>query len=252
MYKNLKIIIAILSLAVIALAILLYKKSNPTPTPTESKTTVEQTKKTVVPVSITKKEISETNFSGSKPLIEGSSVLVKEANKYIEQTIADFRTTADNDVPDMRAKFGSDSPTTNYSIDTEAKYIKSNSTESIVLNQYMYTGGANGNSIYKVFTASLKTGKNLSITDEIKPEKQTAFLALLKKKLLAWRPEGSTQSVVFSTEVNSLTMDSLRNWSLDQKNLTIYFDKYAIGPGVLGPVAFTIPLDTLKDFLVYN
>ena len=246
-----RFIIPILVLTVIILSVLLYKKSTPMEVPTPQKTT-DVAKSTVVPVSIVKKSIDEKYFTGSKPLIAGSSVLVKEANKYIEQKIADFKTSAGVDVPEMREKFGADSPTANYTIDIGANYIKGNTTESIVINEYLYTGGANGNGLYKTFSASLKTGKILSVEEIIKTDKQSAFLALIKKKLLVWRPEGSTQSVVFENEVKDLTMGSLSNWSLDGTNLIIYFDKYAIGPGVLGPVAFPLTISTIKDFLVYN
>jgi hypothetical protein len=54
---------------------------------------------------------------------------------------------------------------------------------------------------------------------------------------------------VFPEDVAALTFDSFTNWSMDDKNLIIYFDQYEIGPSVLGEVAFPLPLEKIKSFL---
>lgn len=206
------------------------------------------TKGASVPISIVNKDIKEENFSGKYSVVSGSSILAGSARTYIENQVNEFRVQANKDVPDMRKQFGIDSPPATYEIDIKADYVKGDKTESIVISVYAYTGGANGNSIYKVITSSLGNGKILSLSDIVKKDKQTAFTELVKKELNNWRPEGSTASVVFPEEVNKLNFDSFKNWSLDSKNLTIYFSKYDIGPGVLGPVAFPISVDKIKDF----
>ncbi len=156
------------------------------------------------------------------------------------------------DVPDMRAHFGSDSPTAHYTIDIEATYISGPKTESIVLGTYAYTGGANGNSTYKVITADKVSGKILSLSNLIQKEKTSAFTAVVKQALLDWRPDESDDQVVFPDEVKALSFNDFSNWSLDDKNLTIYFDKYAIGPGVLGAVEFPLPIEKVQDFINPN
>ncbi len=54
---------------------------------------------------------------------------------------------------------------------------------------------------------------------------------------------------VFPEDVNALSFDDFTNWSLDNDNLTIYFDQYAIGPGVLGATAFPLPRTQIQNFL---
>ena len=216
---------------------------------TKNTTESSATKTTnVTPISIKSQNIKEENFTGKVAVISGSSNLAIEAQKYIDQTISDFRKQANIDVPDIRAKFGAGSPPATYEIDIDATYIKGPTTESIVMSLYEYTGGANGNSTYKVITASNANGKILSLADIIKKDEQTTFTEFVKKALLNWQPEGSTAPVVFTEEVNGLQFNSFTNWSLDNKNLVIYFDKYAVGPGALGPVALPIPLSTIKNF----
>lgn len=208
----------------------------------------EQISDNKIPISISTKDIKEKNFSGTKPEISGSSPIVVEAQAYIEQRISDFRTQANNDVPEMRKEFGAENPTSNYTIDINATYLKSEKTESIVISEYVYTGGANGNNSYKVITISLSEGKVLSLSDVIKKDKQTDFVSFVKKELINWRPVGSEGSVVFEEEVKNLVFDSFKNWSLDNENLVLYFDKYQIGPGVLGAVAFPLSLNKIKNF----
>ncbi len=245
-YKGLFYITAL----VLVLVVGLYLKSRSTPIPTTPETPVTQElEKTTPAPTIGSEKIKEENFSGSKPTIPGSSALVLAARAWVDKSIAEFKAEADTDVPDMREKFGADSPTANYTIDISAKDIKGPKTESIILSQGTYTGGANGNTLYKVFTASLSSGKILSLQTIIKKDKQAAFTSYVKKALTAWRPEGSTESVVFEDDIKGLEFSTFANWSLDNKNLTIYFDKYQIGPGALGAVAFPLSLSKIKDFL---
>ncbi len=252
MKKEAKIIITILIVIIIALCIVIFKKKTININPT-SENIVDKQEEPYVPSPITIKDedILENNFTGTKSVIEGSSVLAQTAEKYIEDEILTFKQSADVDVPDMRAKFGSDSPTANYELDIQANHIKNEKTESIIIDEYVYTGGANGNNIYKVFTASLTNGHILALSDVIDSSHQQSFMDFLKKKLINWRPEGVEGTVVFKDEVNKLNFSDLSNWAYDDKgNLVIYFDKYEIGPGALGAIPFKVKLSEIKDFLI--
>lgn len=199
---------------------------------------------------ITSQEIRQENYMGSKPVITGDGALADIARNYVESGIRDFEIQANTDVPSMREEFGPDSPVASYTIDIDAEYVESDKTASIVLSQYVYTGGAHGSSGYKVFTASKESGKLLSLDDLIRADKQEAFLALVKQKLLTWEPAaGAGAPVVFEEEVKNLTFDSFQNWSTDKDNLLLYFSQYEVGPGVLGSFALPIPLSELATIL---
>jgi len=195
------------------------------------------------PVVIIDTQIKETNFSGSRPVITGSSIVVSAANDYLEKEIASFKASADTDVPDLRKEFGEDAPPSHYTIDFTAKYIVGGTTESIVIDGYRYTGGANGMSFYKVFTARKDSDTLLSLRDVVRSEQQEAFVAYVKNEIL------TRQEAVFVDDVNKLTFDSFKNFSFDQNALTLYFDKYEIGPGALGAVAFPLELSTIGQYL---
>jgi hypothetical protein len=213
------------------------------PNETQKKSAVETTA-----INIGSQSIKEDNFSGSMPTFSGTSAVVAKAQEYIKRRISEFRTQANTDVPPAREKFGADSPPASYTIDIAAKEVQGEKTESIVLSVDTFTGGANDNTAYKVITASRSDGKILSLSDEIISDKQSDFTQFVKKELNDWKP-GTDAPVVFPDEVKALKFDSFSNWSLDDKNLIIYFDKYQIGPGYLGAVAFPIQLSNIKDFL---
>jgi len=204
-----------------------------------------------IPISITTKDIKEENFTGTEPVIAGSSAVAKAARAYVSQRISDFRKEANAEVPAMKKEFGAGSPPAQYEIDINASYIKSTKTESIVLTDYTFTGGAHGNTLYKVFTASRGSGKILNLSSVVKKEEQTAFTDFVKKQLDNWKPDPNSPPPVFPDQVAALPFNSFVNWSFDEnaQNLIIYFGQYDIGPGVLGEVPFQLPIDQIKSFL---
>lgn len=247
--KNKAVIYIVIFVILIAGGLYLKFKKTSAPVPFVDET--EQTKENTAPITIGSKNIKEENFTGKVATVSGESALAQKAQAYIDTSVTEFKKTADKDVPDMREQFGADSPTAQYEIDIDAKEVKGAKAESIILLSYTYTGGAHGSSVYNVITAS-SSGTILSLSDVIKADKQNAFTELVKKELNKWKPDGSSASPVFPDEVKALKFSSFTNWSLDDKNLTIYFSQYEIGPGVLGAVAFPLPLSKVKDFLNPN
>ena len=244
--KNITIIILI-----IIVVILLLKHPKPVIAPQDTPVQLPETKpiSNTPKVSINSEDIKEDSFTGKEPIITGSNPLAIEAKKYIDDTVSNFRSEADKDVPAMRKEFGAGSPPATYTIDIEAKYKEGIKTDSIIMSLYSYTGGANGNSAFKVITASHTTGKILSLADIIKSDKEDAFTAYVKKQLDSWVPDGNTAPVVFPDAVKDLTFASFTNWSINDTNLIIYFSKYDIGPGALGAIEFPLKIDSIKDFL---
>jgi len=234
-YKIVGIIVILLVLYLIFNA----KNKPETFTNTESPQNKNE-EKTPLSISITGKEIKEENFIATYPVISGSGLLVEEANKYVTKTIEAFKVEANKDVPGIREKFKED---IQYEIEIQAQEVEGTQTRSIIISTSTYTGGANTNQVYKVITASHEPESILFLSDLVKKENQSAFTQLVKKEL---KNKGED---VFAEEVDDLQFNSFTNWSLDNKNLTIYFDKYQIAPGALGPVAFPLSLIKVKNLL---
>lgn len=234
-----KIILGIVALIVVAAGITFFVMMKPGTEPVAS-------------VSISPEDIQESNFTGTRSVVTGDMPVAVAARSFIDETVATFKAAADEQVPEMRVQFGEDAPPSHYSIDLKASYVAGNATESIVIAEYLYTGGANGMSLYKVFTAKKGAAELLGIKDAIKPGQQDAFVAFVKQALIDWRPGDATEPVVSPEYVDELTIDLLSNWSIHDGVMTIYFDKYEVGVGALGPVALPIELSKVAEFLTFT
>jgi len=235
MKKTTTVLITILVLALIIITAVWLNKHNMAVAPVE---VITQS-----PIVIIDTPIEEANFSGSRPVMTGSSVVVLSANEYLNTEIAAFKASADKEVPDIRKEFGNDAPPANYTIDFKAKHVVSPTTDSIVIDGYRYTGGANGMSFYKVFTAKRDGEQLLALRDVVRPEQQEAFAAYVRNEIIA------RQEAIFQDDVNKLTFDSFKNFSLEENTLTLYFDKYEIGPGALGAVAFPLERSVIEQYV---
>jgi hypothetical protein len=238
-----KVLIIIVCIGIIITAIIFARQKSPEDTIVPNETIVQ------IPTEITHKEIKEENYSGERPIIKGTRLLATTAQKYVDERIKEFSEQANKEVPDMREQFGDDALFATYSIEIRATQKESTVTESIVMTEYVYTGGANGMSSYKAFNASRADGHIIPITEIIRKDKQSAFVEYVKKELLSWQPDGAEGLVVFNEDVEQITLDSFEDWSQDDESFIIYFDKYSIGPGALGAVAFPLPLSVVENYL---
>ncbi|MBP7832134.1 MAG: DUF3298 domain-containing protein [Candidatus Pacebacteria bacterium] len=244
MAKNTRTVIIILVLVIIGSYI---AKRTKQPEPIPEQPVIQEPDPITDEIMITEKEIKEENFSGTMPEIKGNNTLANAAHDYVAKVVADFRERANLEVPDLRKQFGDDIAAAHYTIDIMATHFGGATTETILLSEYIYTGGANGMSLYTAFTDEKATGRILTLKDVIILEKQKAFTDLVKKRLLASGKAGTLS--VFPEDVNKLSFDSFTDFAFDETSLILYFDKYAIGPGALGPVAYKIPVTDLATYL---
>jgi hypothetical protein len=244
--KKPNIIIIILLIILIGVSvILIFKKQVSSPVVSNQNPVETQTPKEI---SISSVDINEQNYSGSRPEITGDGLLADAARKYVVGELASFAKDANEQVPDMRKEFGADSPSANYAIDLSANYLKGDIYDSIIVDEYIYTGGAHGSDVLTVFTAS-KSGVITTLKDIINPSQQKAFLAYVKQKLFTRDVDGEDNSLVFPDSVNALTIDTITNWSLDAKNLTLYFSQYEIAAGAAGSLDLELPRAEIQKFL---
>jgi len=240
----------LLALILIALVLFFIFKHKTAVAPATTSTPIVTSSQSI---SITEVPISEKYYSGSRPIIAGSGALADAARKYLDTEIANFAQEANDNVPLALQQPDVDPASAQYTIDIKGEYKKGDKYSSIILNEYLYTGGANGASTYKVFTADNATGTIISLQDIIAPSQQANFLAYVKQKLLAYQPadddSDNSEPVVFKDSVDKLTFSSLTDWSIDDSNLTLYFDQYAVAPGAIGAIALDLPQIEIVKFL---
>src|ERR1035437_8042055 len=121
--SNHTIIESVIVLIVLGIIIFLFAKYNHKAPVVEEQNTSTPSSSSAVTISTLK--INETNFTGTRIIIQGKSKVATLAQNYVDQTVADFKKTADTDVPPMRQEFGADGAQATYSIDFVGKYVKS-------------------------------------------------------------------------------------------------------------------------------
>lgn len=203
---------------------------------------------TVKPATISSTQIDTEYFSGQSVQIQGTSVAAKAAHQHAEERFAAFAQRATTEVPELREQFGPEAPAGTYELRLDASVISGTNTESIVIAEYEYTGGANGMSTYTTFTSLKKGGDLLSLRNIIRPDQTEAFTNEVRNRLTQWAEE-TEGAMLFAEDVSALTFDSFYSWSLSEDMLTIYFSKYAVGPGAIGAITIPLPLSELAAFL---
>lgn len=242
--KNWGKILVVFLLAVIAVLLFFVLKKpapepvTPEPTPIEDKSPE---------ISFEEETIDNDFVDGKYPEIKGSGKLALLAREYVTEQVDEFNKIAVEEVADVRKRFGDD--TFKYSLEMSAELKKSPDTETIVIRKDTYTGGASGNSEFATFSANSTGEQPLLLGDVIRGENQALFTAEVKKKLIEWRPEGMEEMVVFTSEVSKLSFASFKKWALEGDKLTLYFNKYEIGPGALGAVPFELSKSEIGGYL---
>ena len=117
---------------------------------------------------------------------------------------------------------------------------------SILLTAYQFTGGANGVDSMASFTWNKLTNKAMSITDFlylVLPEPSLESLAQVCRQELS-ASLGADNDPSILDMIDSGTEPVAKNYdifTISDKGLTIYFEKYQVAPGSAGSQAVLIP-----------
>ncbi len=123
-----------------------------------------------------------------------------------------------------------------------------NGLESLMLQNYAYTGGAHGGNIIQTYTID-GSGKLLQLTDLFQPGAdvlgtlQTIARDSVRQQLGAdgtdedWLTQGTAD------------LSAFHNWVVDGDTLKITFDQYQVGPYAIGNIEVDIPFSQLTDVL---
>lgn len=197
----------------------------------------------------------EENITGNYPRITGDSVIATLAQKQIAKFIDEITQEANRDLPELRKEFP-DVYTSDrkYEVNVQASVFTSDQTQSLALLEYMYTGGANGNSFHVTFNQN-NDGEIIELGNLVDPEKRTGFVSLVKERLRNYNNPEYEEVELFEDAINEINFQQLDRFIIKDKNLTIYFDKYEVGAGAVGPINIVIEdfkktiaaLDSEKD-----
>lgn len=113
-----------------------------------------------------------------------------------------------------------------------------------VLNEYYYTGGANGTQI--VYTFAYNNGTGIVLGDVVPPAQRAVLLQLAQADLYAQNGITASDNHIFGDAINELTFDDLKYFYLTDTELVLLFDEYDVAPGALGAVRVRIPRSALS------
>jgi len=186
--------------------------------------------------------IDAENITGSYPEIIGESTIAVSARERISDFVTDITRQANEQLPELREEFPDAYSNMKYNVEVQANYYTSESNQSLVLLQYMYTGGANGTSFYQSFNQNSE-GEIISLADIIPAEKRAAFVNVVKERI---RSEHSDEGL-FDNAVEGITFEQLDRFARDNNTLNIYFDEYEVAPGATG--SFEVSLSGIEELI---
>jgi hypothetical protein len=113
-----------------------------------------------------------------------------------------------------------------------------------VLNEYYYTGGANGTQLVKTF-AYRTNGTIVSLADIVPAPVRDTLVSAVKKKIYDMQGMQPGSDSVFAPDIDALTFDSFTRFYVTDTDVAVLFNEYDVGPGALGAIRVTVPRATL-------
>jgi hypothetical protein len=110
---------------------------------------------------------------------------------------------------------------------------------SYMIDEYTYTGGANGMQVVRTFNYA-PDGSRFTLSDAVPSDKRTAFMTAIRAELYeANGIEGPGD--LFGDAIAELDFDDLTNFYLSDSEIVVAFSEYDVGPGALGAVRASVP-----------
>lgn len=112
---------------------------------------------------------------------------------------------------------------------------------SLYIDDYLYTGGAHGNTIRSSQTWNIEEGRKLSLK-EFYPYNSEYILDILKNIIKQIREYIKNGNNIYFDDYCSLVLETFNtdNFYLEENYIVIYFQQYNIGPYSSGIVTFKI------------
>lgn len=117
---------------------------------------------------------------------------------------------------------------------------------------YQYAGGANGINTIKSFTIDLNDKKHLMLDDilELDEVGLDVIQKYIKKQLIS---DKDIKLYLIDDLLDEVLNDSDKwEWSVNKKELTLYFNEYEIAAGAAGVIEVNIPLEKIQSYLKEN
>ena len=196
-----------------------------------------------------------TNYASSTPLLDGAgpaanAAAVTSMKKFVSDAITQFK--IDGNFANLTA---ADVKTMGFdqgrkeTLQITYLIASSINTVSYIFTTYEDTLGAHGNTFFHTFTFSTNTGTELALADIFTPG--VSYLDTLSSIARAKLPGviGTSADMTFITNGTTPKEKNFENFFLDNHDLVIVFDPYAVAPYSSGPQTLRIPVSDLANIL---
>ncbi|RYG72284.1 DUF3298 domain-containing protein [Lentibacillus lipolyticus] len=120
---------------------------------------------------------------------------------------------------------------------------------TLEFSAYQIAGGANGTNTVKSFTIDLTENKILKLDDVLDMNKETIEQIQKLTKEALYRDKDVKPYIMNDLLEKALQDPKDWEWSINNKNMTLYFDEYEIAAGAAGEIRAAIPIDEIKPYL---
>ncbi len=173
------------------------------------------------------------------------------ADKYMKDFVAEYRETNSDLLSDIK-KNSSDSEEADYSAEMlawentiQGNFAgRHNDVISYTVNNYIYEGGAHGNTGFNAVNMSLKTGKTVTEEDFFVPGFKEPLAKLLTEHLHDAMPDQESYDELFLKDI-----EPNGNFMVTETGVSYIYGQYEIGPYSLGIITVNVPWDELEGLV---
>ncbi|WP_053954957.1 DUF3298 and DUF4163 domain-containing protein [Inediibacterium massiliense] len=120
---------------------------------------------------------------------------------------------------------------------------------SLVVQTYMYTGGAHGTPRTDCYNVDLKEYNAMQINDLFKENADYKKVINEEIKKQIKEQQSTEEGIYFDGEEGFKSISDTQSFYIEDGNIVVCFAKYAIAPGASGEPEFKIPLKSLENIL---
>ncbi|WP_129595816.1 DUF3298 and DUF4163 domain-containing protein [Anaerophilus nitritogenes] len=120
---------------------------------------------------------------------------------------------------------------------------------SLVVQTYMYTGGAHGTPRTDCYNVDLKEYNAIQINDLFKENADYKKVINEEIKKQIKEQQSTEERIYFDGEEGFKSISDTQSFYIEDGNIVVCFSKYEIAPGASGEPEFKIPLKSLENIL---
>ena len=121
---------------------------------------------------------------------------------------------------------------------------------SVVVKNEGYLGGAHGFSDEQIFVFDGRTGNALTWDDVLSPDSKQIFLKAAEaefRRARGIKPSETLDEAGFTFENDTFALSN--NFAITDKGVSLHYNPYEVGPYVMGPTDFMVPIDVARPAL---